>query len=244
MHKHLDWAVIRTLAVRTFRKSVESPAAYLFAFIFYGFIGAFFGFSFFLNNQASISQVGDISAWLLSWLVPGLTMGLITEELSSGTFEQLSTLPVRDSEVVLGKYLGFALLSACVIGGLCFYPLVVSFFSLNRGLDVGSTVGVLASLYILALVFGAMGLFASSLAKNQFVSFIAGMIFCMFFLFIGQFYVVFPSFMASAIDSLGLTSHLGTMSRGVWDIRDLFYFVSLGGFFLYLTTQRLNTRRF
>src|SRR5947207_15060029 len=107
--KAIDWKIVWALARRTFRKSVESPIAYLVAFFFYGFVGIFFGISFFVSNQASVERIGDISSWIFCLIIPGLTMGLISDEISSGTFEQLSTLPVRDEEIVLGKFIGFAI---------------------------------------------------------------------------------------------------------------------------------------
>jgi ABC-2 type transport system permease protein len=233
------------LAKRTFRKSIESPIAYLVAFFFYGVVGIFFGITFFVSNQASIDRIGDISSWIFCLIIPGLTMGLISDEISSGTFEQLSTLPVRDEEIVLGKFIGFAMLSLVLVVGLLFYPLVVSFLSIKPiGLDWGATLGTLASLYALALVYGAMGLYASSLARNQVVALIIGMIFCTFFLFIGQFYAFFPGFLSRVVDFLGVVSHLTTLGRGVWDIRDLFYFGTLGSLFLYFTVLRLSSRRF
>jgi ABC-2 type transport system permease protein len=89
-----------------------------------------------------------------------------------------------------------------------------------------------------------MGLYASSLAKNQVVALIVGMIFCTAFFFFGQLYQFVPNLLARIAEYLGATSHLATLSRGVWDIRDLFYFASLIFLFLYLTVQRLATRRF
>src|SRR5438477_10944497 len=101
----LDARILWTLARRTFRHAVESPIAYVVAIFFYGFVGSVFGLNYFLNNQASMSGIGFISPWALWFVVPALTMGLISDELRSGTFESLSTLPVRDWEIVLGKFL-------------------------------------------------------------------------------------------------------------------------------------------
>jgi ABC-2 type transport system permease protein len=96
----------------------------------------------------------------------------------------------------------------------------------------------------LALFYGAIGLFASSLVKNQVVALIGGMILCTFFFFVGQFVGLVPLSLTGAAEWLGVNSHVETLSRGVWDIRDLFYFASMTGFFLYLSALRLSSRRF
>lgn len=241
----LDWRVVWTLAKRTFRHSVESPIAYVVALFFYGVVGTLFGLGFFTSSQASIGGVGEVAPWILWFVVPALTMGLVSDELRTGTFEQLSTLPVRDWEIVAGKYLGFALIGGSLIAGLGVYPVIVALIAQGpAGLDWGSAIGTLAGLLAMTLTYGAMGLFASTLAKNQVVALIIGMIFCTFFFFVGMFYALLPGLLANLADALGVMSHMTTLSRGVWDVRDLLYFGSVIFLFLYLSVQRLTTRRF
>ncbi|OVE78166.1 hypothetical protein BVX98_01125 [bacterium F11] len=241
----LNHSVIKTIAFRTFRHSIESPVAYIVAIFFYGFIGWIFGSEFLDNNQATINSVGVIAPWILWFVIPALTMGLISDEIRSGTFESLSTLPVRDWEIVLGKYLGFAILAAFLIMGLGFYPIFISFLTDHpMGMDWGSSIGILVGLLLLCLLYGALGIWASSLAKNQVVALILGNVFCTFFFFIGQFYHLIPGIFSQLADFLGIVSHLQTMGRGVWDFRDFFYFGSMIFIFLYFTVQRLSTRRF
>lgn len=240
-----DFQVIRSLAVRTFRQSVESPIAYVVAIFFYGFVGGIFGLNYFLNNQASLTPLAQIAPWVLWFVIPALTMGLISEEFRLGTFEQMATLPVRDWEIVLGKFAGFAALALALVAGLALYVLPLSFtVQSSLGLDWGSTIGTLAALYFLCLCFGAMGLFASSLTKNQVVALILGMIFCTLIFMLGQIFTNFSGLFGRLADFIGILSHLDTLSRGVWDVRDLFYFFSLIFVFLYFTVQRLATRRF
>lgn len=241
----LDRRIICTLAVRTFRQTVESPSAYVLALLFYGFVGGIFGLNFFVNNNASINGVGAIAPWILWVVVPAMTMGLFSDEIRSGTFEQLSTLPLRDSEVVLGKYLGFAMVSGCLTLGLTFFPLYIKLLANSAiGIDWGSTIGVLLGIYLMMLMYGALGLFASSLAKHQIIALIIGSIFCTFIFMVGQFSSYFPSALTPAADFLGVLSHLNSISRGVFDLRDFVYFLSMIGFFLYMTTIKLSTRRF
>ncbi len=237
--------VLSALAGRTFRHAVESPLAYVVAIFFYGFVGGIYGLNFFQNNQASVSELAAVTPWVLWFVIPALTMGLLADEVRSGTFEQLATCPVRDGEIVLGKFLGFAALALLIITGLIFYPVVVRLVTDHpTGLDWGACAGMLAGLFLVSLFYGAMGIFASSLARNPVVALIIGMIFCTFFFFIGQFYTFFPGPMARIADFFGVVSHLDVLAKGVWDLRDLLYFASMTAIFLYFTVQRLQTRRF
>lgn len=245
MSKIIDWKIVLTLAKRTLSQYFESLIAYIVFIFIYGLTGGIFSFSFFLNNQASIDGIAEIAPWALWFSLPALTMSLISDEIKTGTFEQLTTLPLRDWEIVLGKYLGFAGAVFVLILGLCFYPIfVASVSSAHPRIDWGAAVGVLAGLYFLCLTFGAMGIYASSLTKNQVVSFIVAVTLTSVFFFIGQFYTFFPGFLAQVADFLGVNSHLSTLNHGVWDFRDLFYFISMIGVFLYFTVQKLGTRRF
>lgn len=241
----LDFRIVVSMAKRTLRQSVESPIAYVVAIFFYGFVGGLFGMSYFLNNQASLSPLTQIAPWVLWFVVPALTMSLLSEEFRLGTFEQLATLPVRDWEIVLGKFLGFAALALLLVAGLAFYAIVLVLTSQPvPGVDWGETAGVLAGLYFLCLGYGAMGLFASSLSKNQVVSLILGMIFCTAAFLLGQFTAMFPPLLGRLADFVGVMSHLESLGRGVWDARDMAYFFSIVFLFLYFAVQRLSTRRF
>lgn len=241
----LNGKIVWTLAQRTFRHIVESPIAYIVAFFFYIFVGGVYSLGYFASGSASFAGFTSLPPWLLWFVIPALTMGLISDELRSGTFESLATLPLRDEEIVLGKYLGFAMFAFLLILGLILYPVFVVLTG-EKGLPIefGVIFGSLCGLLLVSLAFGAMGLFASSLAKNQVVALILGIIFCTMFFFIGQFFAYFPGVLAKVADFLGITSHLDSISRGVWDVRDIVYFLSLIVMFLYMTVQRLTTRRF
>jgi len=195
----IDWRVVGAIASRTFRNAVESPIAYVAGIFFYSLVGSLFALNYFSQGQASIEGVVSIAPWGLWFVIPVLTMGLFSDEMRSGTYESLATLPVSDTEIVLGKFLGFAAVSFFLILGLAFFVVVA---------------------VIIAIMI------------------------CTVFFLAGQFYTLLPGWSARLADFIGIGSHMGTLSRGVWDIRDLFYFVSLPGFFLFLTVQRLTTRRF
>lgn len=233
------------LAGRTFRHAVESPVAYVVAIFFYGFVGSIFAGSYFRSNHASITDIAMLAPWGLLFVIPALTMGLLSEELRSGTFETLSTLPLRDWEIVVGKFMGYAALSLVLVSGLGLFAGIAALTATpGLGIDGGATLGVLVALYLLCLTFGAFGLFASSLTKNPVVALIVGSLISALFFFLGQFYSLLPGPLARLADFIGVVSHMDTLAKGVFDLRDLFYFCSLTGVFLYLAVQRLSTRRF
>jgi ABC-2 type transport system permease protein len=241
----IDRRVIGAVAARTFRGSIESPIAYVAGVFFYSFVGSIFAINYFMQNQAGIEIVSAIAPWGLWFVAPVLTMGLFSDEMRSGTYESIATLPVTDTEIVLGKFLGFAGVATLLNLGLVFFiGIAAGTAQPGIGIDVGAAVGSIAGLIFLSLSFGAIGAFASSLAKSQVIAVIIALIFCTFFFLSGQFYSLLPGWSARLAEFVGVSSHLATLGRGVWDLRDLFYFASLAGFFLFLTIQRLATRRF
>lgn len=241
----VDCRVVRAIATRTFRNAMESPIAYVTGIFFYSFVGCLFALNYFVVNQAGIDSVSGVAPWGLWFVVPVLTMGLFADEMRSGTYESLATLPISDTEIVLGKYLGFAAVALLLTGGLAFYVLLAALTAQpGIGIDIGGCIGSLAALFLTSLTFGAMGAFASSLARSQVVAVIIALILCTVFFLVGQFYALLPGWSARFTEFLGVSSHMETLGRGVWDLRDLFYFASVIGFFLFLTVQRLSTRRF
>ena len=238
-------SAVRTLAGRTLCWYFESPSAYVSLFVFYLLTGYLFSAPLFLLKSASLRSLTDFVPLLLAFIAPALTMGLLAEELKSGTFETLATLPLEDWDIALGKYLGFAALHLICVGGLLFYVLVLGLcVSPATGLDWGEMLGTLLGLALTGLTFGAVGLFASSWGKNQVVAFVAAFLICFVLFLLGKSAGLLPGGLAAVAEYLGLDSHLDNLAKGVLDTRDLFYFASLVSAFLYLTVQRLQSRRF
>ena len=236
---------VKALAARTLRWYFESPSAAVTLFVFYLLTGYIFAAPLFLVKAASLRGLVDFVPLLLAFLVPALTMGLLADELKSGTFESLATLPLEDWDIVLGKYLGFAALHLVCVAGLLFFVAVLDLcVSPSVGLDWGEMFGTLAGLACTGLAFGAVGLFASSLGRNQVVAFVAAFLVCFVLFMLGKSAALLPGSIGTAVEYLGLDSHLDTLAKGVLDSRDLVYFGSLIFAFLYLTVQRLQSRRF
>jgi ABC-2 type transport system permease protein len=236
---------VKALAARTLRWYFESPSAYVTLFVFYLLTGYLFAAPLFLVKAASLRGLVDFAPLLLAFLAPALTMGLLADELKSGTFETLATLPLEDWDIVLGKYLGFAALHLVCVAGLLFYVVVLGLCAAPAvGLDWGEMLGTLLGLACTGLVFGAVGLFASSLGRNQVVAFVTAFLVCFVLFILGKSTALLPGGIGAAVEYLGLDSHLDNLAKGVLDSRDLAYFASLVFAFLYLTVQRLQNRRF
>jgi ABC-2 type transport system permease protein len=161
---------------------------------------------------------------LLVILAPAVTMRLLAEERKSGTLELLTTMPIRDAEVILGKFLAAVGLIGCALALTIVYGLTVSALG---PLDWGPVLGGYLGLFLFASAMISIGLLCSTLTDNQIVAFIVGFIACavLYFVFWLQFFV--PQTIAPAVEFISTSSHLENMARGVVDSRDVLYFLSL-----------------
>lgn len=229
-----------TIAKREFRAYFNSPAAYIVICLFLLLMGFFFWNPFFLVNRASVRNMYDLMVILMLPTAPALTMGLLAEEKRTGTIEILLTMPVKDTEVIVGKYLAalglLSVLFACTLA----YPFSVS--TLGH-LDWGP---VLAGYLALVLEGGAMlalGILASSWTDNQLIAFFTSGIICFAFWIVGRFLPFLPQGAASAVEWIGFDYHFQDIVRGVIDSRHIIYFLTVIGFSLALAFRSLESRR-
>jgi len=178
--------------------------------------------------------------WMFLFFVPAITMRLWAEEKKLGTMEILMTMPVRDHEVVLGKFCAsFAFLILTVALS---FPLAITVLALgdpDGGPIIGSYLGVL----LMGGAYLAIGLFISSLTENQIIAFIVSIVVIFGLILIGEDIVLFsvPEFFVPIFSYLSLGGHFDSIGRGVIDSRDLIYYFSVIGFFLYLNVRKLET---
>jgi ABC-2 type transport system permease protein len=229
-----------TIAKREFRGYFNSPAAYIVVCLFLLLMGFFFWNPFFLINRASVRSMYELMSVLLLPTAPALTMGLLAEEKRTGTVEILLTMPVKDTEVIFGKYLAALGLLAVLLLCTMAYPLSVS--TLGK-LDWGP---VLIGYLALLLQGGAMlaiGVLASSWTDNQLIAFFTSGIICFGFWIISRFLPFLPQQIASVVEWLSFDFHFQDMIRGVIDTRNVIYFLSVIGFSLLLAFRSLESRR-
>ncbi len=195
---------------------------------------------------AGLDGLFILAPFVFLFLIPAITMRSFADEKKSGTLELLMTQPLTDLQVILAKYFAGLILVLFTL-----LPSLVYYFSVYRlglppgNLDSGSIWGSYFGLLFLASAFTAIGIFASSVSDNQIVSFIIA-VFLSFFLYMG--FELVHTFIVSGkaglmIQSLGLSAHYSSMSRGVIDTRDVVYFISVAALFILLTKLSLESRK-
>ena len=230
---------IWTLTKRELHAYFDSPAAYVVLSVFLLFTGWFFGSTLFLENVASLRSVFNIVPFIFLFFIPAITMSTFAEERRAGTLELLLTFPVRDWQIIAGKLLAVSLFLLVAIALTVFYTMTVS---LLGDLDFGATVGGYLGLFLLGTTCAAIGIFASSLTRNQVVAFIIGfaIIFALFLLDKVTDFV--PGRLGSVLQYLGTDFHYQNLMRGVIDTRDVLYYVSMTAFACLLTAYNLARR--
>lgn len=197
-------------------------------------------------GYANIDTLFVIAPWVFLFLVPAATMRSFSEERRTGTLELLLTKPITDLRLVLGKYL-----AAVTLILLSLLPCLVYLYTVYQlatpvgNVDMGGAWGSFIGLFLLASCYAAVGVFASSLTENQLVAFILAAVFC-FVLYIGfEGLASLPLFksVSQPLALFGINEHYKSISRGVVDSRDILYFLSLAGIFIFATTLRLKSRQ-
>lgn len=233
---------IGALFWKEFKGYFSSPVAYIFIISFLVVTNWLFFKTFFLTNQASLRQFFGLLPWLFLFLAPAITMRAWAEEKKLGTIELLMTLPVREHEAVLGKFLsGLAFL--CLNLALT-APLVVTVMVFGDP-DPGPIWGGYAGACLLGASYLAIGLFASGVTENQIVAFIVAIVIGFALLIVGESIVLYsvPASWGAVCSYLGLGSHFQSIGRGVIDSRDLVYYLSIIGFFLLLNQMTIEGRK-
>lgn len=216
------------LARRELRSFFNSLIAYILLVAFLGFSGFFTwinGADVFMVGQASMQSFFGIAYWSLFFFIPGLTMGQLAEENRSGTIELLLTKPISDWQVIIGKFLSTWILIAIALAfTLPYYITISTLGSIDHGAVWAGYLGLL----LMSGSYIAIGLFSSSISKNQIVGFLLALLIGIFFHII--FNVLSGSFsglLGKIMNFLSLSTHYESISRGVVDTKDLFYFLSL-----------------
>ncbi len=236
--------LVKVVALRELRSYFNSPIAYVFLLAFCG--AALFTFfnlgAFFSRGVADLRGLFDAVPWLMLLLVPALTMRLWAEEEKQGTLETLLTLPVKDHELVLGKFLA----SWMLLGVALLLTLILPLMTASIGnLDWGPVVGGYLGAWLLGAAYLAVGQFVSATTENQILAFILALVVCLGMYGIGSdaFVGLFSDKTSSLFRAMGTGSRFASIARGVIDLRDLLYYVSLSGFFLFACVAALRTKR-
>ena len=236
--------MIRNLMAVTKRETkayFTMPSAYVVGAMFLILTGVFFVFD--IDQpfaEAGVRGLIDWASFFLIFLAPLLTMRLLAEEQKLGTLELLLTSPVREWEVVLGKYIASLIMLLAILAVTSYYVILMYIFGTPDS-------GPVLSAYMGLILYGAaalsIGLLGSSLSSNQIVAAVVGTAVLLFFSFINRVSAVIEGAPASFLNALSMESRLADFTRGIIDTSHVIYFVSLIAIFVFITIRALETRR-
>ncbi|MEA2081255.1 MAG: Gldg family protein [Elusimicrobiota bacterium] len=225
------------IAKKEFSDYFTSPVAYIILTVLWLVTGWFFTSSIFLIGEVTLAGVTSNLDLLFVFIVPAIAMRLISDEKRFGTIENLLTSPVKAKEVVIGKYLGSLAVILIALAGMAVYPVSLSF--LGR-LDWGYVFGVFAGYFMLAGMYLAAGLFASSVTAANVSAYLISFVMCFAFFMIGKVMAFMPDFLQGPLSFIAADTHLANISKGVVDMRDVMYFASFSALFLVLSEWRIS----
>ncbi|MFB6319861.1 gliding motility-associated ABC transporter permease subunit GldF [Saccharicrinis sp. FJH54] len=197
------------------------------------------------SGYATLNGLFELAPWLFLFFIPAITMRMFAEEYRSGTIELIITRPVKTSGIIGGKYLaGLTLLLITLLPTLI-WVITVSAIALPKGnIDGGAISGSYIALFLLGSTYVSIGVLGSSLTDNQVVAFLITL--ALSFLTYSGFSLLGSAPGINAVtgymEQLGIESHYLSMSRGVIDSRDVFYFISANLFFLFAANISLKRR--
>jgi ABC-2 type transport system permease protein len=187
-------------------------------------------------GYAGLESLFSTAPYLFMFLIPAITMRSLAEERKEGTFELLFTRPLTDWQIILGKYFAAVLLILFALVPTLVYYFSVSTLGTPQGnIDTGAVIGSYIGLFLLGAAFAAIGLFASSVTKNQIIAFTIAVFLCFFFYSGFDSLSQLLSLQDLGLQNLGITEHYQSVSRGLLDTRDVAYFIIVTGIFIWLT---------
>jgi ABC-2 type transport system permease protein len=229
-----------TIAKREIRTYFNSPIAYIVVTVFMLLAGYLFFGSLFIERQAELRSYFNLMPLLFSFIVPAMAMRLIAEEKGNGTLEMLVTMPVRDWQVVLGKFLaGMALLSTLIGLTVIYAVTVASVGPIDRGPAIGGYLGLL----LMGGAYMSIGVMASTFTRNQIVAFIIAFAICFALFLFNRLIQVAPEVLRPVLSFMSIEAHFEAISRGVIDSRDVLYYLSVMVVSLSIATVTLESRK-
>jgi len=231
---------ILAISQKELKSYFASPMAYVITAIYLLITGYFFGNDLLAQQEATIRGFLFPGSFLLLLLSPLLTMRLLAEEQKLGTIELLLTSPVRDAEVVLGKFLSSLAILLVMLALTLYYPLLLFWFGDPDPGPIAS--GYLATL-LLGSAFLSVGLLASSFTSNQIVAAVVSFGILVIFWMIQSAANLPLGIPAEVFAYLALPTHFTDMAWGIIDTKDVIYYLAFTATALFLTVRSLETRR-
>ncbi len=229
-----------TIFRKEFRGYFVSPIAYIVISVFLILTGWFFFSTFFLFGQAEMRSFFSLLPVTFSFIIPAVTMRLFSEEFNTGSYELMLTMPVSSLDIIIGKFTAAAAFVAVMLAPTVSYGIFISFIG---DLDWGPVAGGYAGALLLGASFASIGLFASSLTRNQIIAFITGMSFCFVLTLIDKMLFFLPEGVLNVLQYMGAGFHFQNISKGIIDSRDILYFLSICFVMLYATNLVIQEKK-
>lgn len=231
---------IKTIYLKELKSYFNSPVAYIVIIVFLALVGWFFVTGLFANNVASMRSMFDMVPFIFLFFIPAVTMRSFSEEKKQGTIELLLTKPVKDIELVVGKYIAAFVLTLIALLPTLIYLIVVMLLGET---DKGAIIGGYLGLILMSAVYIGVGIFASSLTENQVVAFIVSFIIVFALFMMGKILMQVSPGLVSAVEFISTDYHFTNISRGVIDTRNLIYYFSMIFLTIFLTKVSLESRK-
>jgi ABC-2 type transport system permease protein len=225
---------------KEFKGYFISPIAYIVISIFLILTGWFFFSTFFLYGQAEMRGFFSLLPIIFSFIIPAVTMRLFSEEFNTGSYELILTMPVSSLDIIIGKFMAAAAFVVIMLLPTFSYAVFISFIG---DLDWGPVIGGYIGAILLGASFSAIGLFASSLTRNQIIAFITGMSLCFLLTLIDKMLFFLPEAALGVFQYLGADFHFQNISKGIIDSRDILYFISVCFVMLYGTNLAIQEKK-
>ncbi len=217
-----------------------SPVAYVVICIFLIISGWFFANALFITKESELRGMLDIMPLLLTFFIPAITMKTISEERKTDTLQLILTLPLREWEVVVSKYVASLVL---YLSMLCFTLTYVLVLKIIGKPDGGVITASYVGLVLLGSAYISIGIFASSLTRNQVIAFILGFALMFVFFVLSRLKMLFPLSLQPVISEFSVIDHFDNLLRGVISLDDAVYFVLLNVMFLTFATYQIQWDR-
>lgn len=228
------------ISKREIRTYFNSPVAYIVVTVFVLVFAFFFFNNLFVEKQADMRSFFGLAPLMFCFFAPAITMRLLAEEKGAGTIELLITMPVRDWEVVVGKWLAAMALLLTTLGLTLVFAITVSRLGpLDKGPALAGYIGLL----LMGGAYVAIGVMASSFARNQVVSLIIAFGICFALFLFGKVLPFVPEKLKGIVSFLSTDTHFENIGRGVIDSRDVIYYLSVIVVSLLIATMSLESRK-
>ncbi len=230
-----------TVAGKELHSYFVSPMAYVILAFYLGVCGLIFALTTTAPNaEAEMTGMFHTMVFVTLMIAPIITMGLLAQEQASGSIELLMTNPVRDWEVVLGKYLGAVLLFLILLIGSLEFPLILEKFG---NPDWMAMLAGYTGVILAGMAFLAIGLFTSSVTGNQIAAAVLGYVCLLFFWLIGWLGYTDSGQIAEVAKYISIFENLEDFAKGILDSRPMIFFASIIFLFLLLAIRSVENRR-